>query len=291
MAAPTVAALIREGEQALRRAGVCFGHGTERAVDESAWLAAHALELDPPIPPQRLAQAVDAQRTAAFRALIEARIARRVPAAYLTGTAYFAGLRFYVDERVLVPRSPIAELIGHRFAPWLVREPARILDIGTGSGCIAIACAHAFPQARVDAVDVDPGACEVAHRNVREHDLEGRVAVIQSDLYAALGGSRYDLIVSNPPYVDEGEYASLPPEYHAEPALGLRSGPDGLEHPLRILDGARRHLTDDGVLVLEVGDNWERLSARRPKLPIVWLELERGGAGVGVIEARDLPSG
>jgi ribosomal protein L3 glutamine methyltransferase len=286
----TLGALIRAAGRTLRDAGVHLGHGTEHPLDEAAWLAAHAFGLPLPIPPERLAQPADPQRAERYAALLERRVHERIPAAYLTGEAYFAGLRFYVDGRVLIPRSPIAELIEQRFVPWLSRPPSRILDIGTGSACIAIACAYAFPDAQVDAVDVDAGALEVAARNVREHGLDDRVRVIASDLYGALGGRRYDLIVSNPPYVDETEFTALPAEYRHEPALALRSGPDGLDHPLRILAGARRHLMPHGVLVLEVGDNAERLAARCPELPIVWVELERGGAGVGVVRAQELPA-
>ncbi len=287
--APTVADLIRFGAEEFERAGLAYGHGTDNAVDEAAALVFHALGLDHARAADAYAsrpQAPDVQRVLA---LLAERIARRVPAAYLMGRMWFAGLEFEVDERVIVPRSPFAELIGAQFRPWI--EPAgvrRILDIGTGSGCIAIACALAFPAARVDAVDVSPHALEVARRNVARHGLDGRLRLLEGDVFEPVGDARYDLIVSNPPYVSDAEMRALPDEYRHEPELALRAGRDGLDVVRRILDGAPRHLERGGVLVVEVGDSDRRLERAFPKLPFTWLEFEHGGGGVFLLRDSEL---
>lgn len=285
----TLRDFLRWGASRFAGAGLFYGHGTTGAADEAAVLLAHALHLDLPLSADFLDAALTAHERAAVAALFARRIDERLPAPYLTGEAWFAGLRFAVDPRVLIPRSPIAELIEHGFEPWLDEAPpARILDIGTGSGCIAIACALAFPGAQVDAVDVSAEALAVAAVNVDRYGLHGRVRLIESDLYAALAGQRYDLIVSNPPYVPNAEYATLPDEYRHEPRGALVSPDDGLEHPLRILRGAAQHLTDGGVLVLEVGATWPALAERRPELPFTWVELARGGEGVALIRREEL---
>jgi ribosomal protein L3 glutamine methyltransferase len=285
----TLRDFLRWGASRLAAAGVFFGHGTGGAADEAAVLIAHALHLDLPRAPEFLDAALTAGERAAVLALIERRVTERLPAPYLTGEAWFAGLRFAVDPRVLIPRSPIAELIEQGFAPWFDdAPPARILDIGTGSGCIAIACALAFPESQVDAVDISADALAVAQTNVARYALQDRVRLLRSDLYATLGGERYDLIVSNPPYVPQAEYAQLPAEYGHEPAGALLSPDEGLEHPLRILHGAADHLTERGVLVLEVGATWQALAERLPDWPLLWLELERGGEGVALISRDEL---
>ncbi|MGD9843146.1 MAG: 50S ribosomal protein L3 N(5)-glutamine methyltransferase, partial [Steroidobacteraceae bacterium] len=223
------------------------------------------------------------------RALVERRITERLPAAYLTQRMWFAGYEFYVDERVLVPRSPIAELIHARFRPWL--KPAQVkhvLDIGTGSGCIAIACALAFAEAQVDAADISLDALVVTRMNIERHQVQARLRAVQSDVFSGLEGERYDLIVSNPPYVSHAEMDELPAEYLQEPELGLRAGVDGLDIARRILAEAEAHLTPNGVLVVEVGDSEYTLAETYPTVPFMWLEFEHGGGGVFLLTAAQL---
>jgi ribosomal protein L3 glutamine methyltransferase len=288
--APTVAGLIRRGAAAFEGAGLAFGHGTDNAVDEAAALVFHALDLDHAQAEAAYALRPDAAGVARVQALFDERIARRVPAAYLMGRMWFAGLEFEVDPRVIVPRSPFAELIHKRFEPWIdAGRVRRILDIGTGSGCIAIACALAFPDATVDAVDVSPLALDVARRNVARHGVGNRVHLHLGDVYTPLGDARYDLIVSNPPYVSDAEMQALPAEYRHEPDLALRAGTDGLDIVRRILAGLHQHLEPDGALFVEVGDSELRLQEAFPRLPLTWLEFEHGGGGVFLLRADDLP--
>jgi ribosomal protein L3 glutamine methyltransferase len=289
--AVTVGRLIEQGARRLRRAGVFFGHGTDNARDESAALVLHALGLahdEPRLDARRVG--VRGQQEA--RQLITRRIQARIPAVYLTGQTWFAGLPFYVDSRVLIPRSPIAELIERGFAPWLdPRTIRRVLDVGTGSGCIAIACAKALPRAHVDAVDISRAALEVAARNVRRHRLTRRVRLIHSDHFSALGTERYDLIVSNPPYVGAREYASLPPEYRHEPRLALAAGRTGLDSVRALLEQSRAHLRPGGALVVEVGNTERAVRRAFGALPFLWLQFERGGGGVFMLAAAELPAG
>lgn len=286
---PTVADLIRCGARAFERAGLAYGHGMDNATDEAAALVFHALGLE-----HAQAAAAYGQRPATadrgrVLALFDERITRRVPAAYLMGRMWFAGLEFEVDERVIIPRSPFAELVHCGFAPWIdAASVRRILDIGTGSGCIAIACALAFPQATVDAVEVSPLALEVAGRNVARHGVADRLRLLQGDVYEPVGDASYDLIVSNPPYVSDREMNALPREYRHEPELALRAGVDGLDVVRRILAGAPRHLTPDGALFVEVGDSDQRLQQGFPDLPFTWLEFEHGGGGVFLLRGGDI---
>jgi ribosomal protein L3 glutamine methyltransferase len=288
-AAPTVADLIRCGAAEFERAGLAFGHGTGDSVDDAAALVFHVLDLDHAQAETAYARKPSPRDVERVLAIFAERIERRVPAAYLMRRMWFAGLEFEVDERVIVPRSPFAELINAGFRPWI--EPGRvhrILDIGTGSGCIAIACAVAFPQAQVDAVDVSPQALEVARRNVGRHQVSDRLRLLQGSVFEPLGAQRYDLIVSNPPYVSDAEMQALPDEYRHEPDLALRAGSDGLDVVRSILAGAKQHLEPGGVLFVEVGDSDERLQQAFPRLPFTWLEFEHGGGGVFMLRDSEL---
>ena len=280
--------LIEQGARRLRRARVFFGHGTDNARDESAALVLHALRL-PHFDASVYERRVTAEARQRVRELICRRIEERIPAVYLTGETWFAGLAFQVDPRVLIPRSPLAELIERRFAPWVdPRRVGRVLDMGTGSGCIAVACAKAFPRAKVDAVDISPEALEVAAINVRRHRLGRRVRLVRSDHFGALGGERYDIIVSNPPYVGKRELASLPPEYRHEPRLALAAGSAGLDSVRILLAESADHLNPGGVLVVEVGNTERAVRRAFKQLPFLWLEFEHGGGGVFLLSAEQL---
>jgi ribosomal protein L3 glutamine methyltransferase len=289
-AAPlTLAAVLGRSARRLARAGLHFGHGTDNARDEAAALIWHVLRLPNPVRPAAYARPVSQRERSQIDALLDRRIRERIPAVYLTRRCWFAGLSMYVDQRVLIPRSPIAELIEHRFAPWIEsRRVRRILDLGTGSGCIAIACARAFPAARVDALDISSDALAVARRNVRRHRLQARVRTLQSDHFAALKGAGYDIIVSNPPYVGRRELRGLPAEYRHEPRLALAAGADGLDSVRTIVDGAAAHLRPSGILIVEVGNSEAAVRRAFPRLPFVWLSFERGGGGVFALRREQL---
>ncbi|MBK1722298.1 50S ribosomal protein L3 N(5)-glutamine methyltransferase [Thiocystis violacea] len=285
----TIRDFVRWGASRFNAAGLFFGHGTDNAIDEAAQLVLGGLHLGPFLP----VTFHDCRLTPAERdvvaELIERRLTERVPAAYLTGAAWFAGLEFFVDSHVLVPRSPIAELVEASFTPWMDADRiGRVLDLCTGSGCIGIAAAAYLPDVDVDLVDISPEALRVARRNVERHGLEHRVRVLESDLFSSLDGYRYDVIVSNPPYVSRAELEDLPTEYHREPSLGLFGGEDGLDIVLRILGEADQLLSDDGILIVEVGNSAQALELRLPEMPFTWIEFERGGDGVFLLTREQL---
>jgi ribosomal protein L3 glutamine methyltransferase len=270
-------------------AGLYFGHGTDNPWDEACWLVETLLkrhgvaEISADLP-------VPEDCRAAVETLVNERISTRKPLAYLLGEAWFCGLPFVVNEHVLVPRSPIAELVANEFQPMLKSAPRRILDLCTGSGCIGIACAMAFPDAEVLLSDISPEALAVARQNIDRFGLHGRVTTVQSDLFASITG-KFDLIVTNPPYVGRSEYSRLPEEFFREPELGLVTEQEGLAIPLRILADSARFLEANGWLVLEVGNSEEGLARASSGLPLVWLEFEHGGTGVCAIRQEDLDGG
>ncbi|HLJ37413.1 MAG TPA: 50S ribosomal protein L3 N(5)-glutamine methyltransferase [Steroidobacteraceae bacterium] len=285
----TVGDLIARGARRLKRARVFFGHGTDNARDEAASLTLHALRLPHGGGAALYGRRVSDAGRARVEALLKRRIAERVPAAYLTGVTWFAGLEMRVDPRVLIPRSPLAELIERRFTPWTDPHRVRsILDLGTGSGCIAIACARAFLKARVDAVDISTAALSVARENVRRHRLAGRVRLRRSDHFAALKRARYDIIVANPPYVGARELKQLPPEYRHEPRVALAAGERGLSSVAIILRQAHRHLRPNGLLIVEVGNTEGAVRRAYPRLPFLWLHFARGGGGVFLLTREQL---
>lgn len=285
----TLRELIHFGASEFDTASLYYGHGTDNALDEAASLAFFALKETPDYSDENLDKKLSKDNIEAVNKLFIKRIESRKPAAYLTHESWFAGLPFYVNENVLVPRSPIAELIEEQFQPWLVADKVhRILDLCTGSGCIAIACAAAFPDSEVDATDISKPALEVAEKNKSNHHLENRLNIIESNLFSNLQGQRYDLIVSNPPYVDAEDMANLPDEYKHEPELGLRAGDSGLDLVIPMLRDAKQHLNPDGVLVVEVGNSEQALVERFPEVPFMWLDFEYGGDGVFILDAKDV---
>ncbi len=284
---------LRFAVSRFNEAGLFFGHGSDNAFDEAAYLILHTLHL----PLDRLEPFLDASLTHGeadqLKAVIERRVKERVPAAYLTHEAWLGDFRFYVDERVIVPRSFIAELLREQLSPW-VDDPEAIhsaVDICTGSGCLAILLAHAFPHAEIDAVDISMDALAVAKKNVADYGLQEQVRLIQSDLMNKLKGRKYDLIIANPPYVNAPSMAVLPEEYRREPELALASGEDGLEHVRRIIADAPKHLNPGGLLIVEIGHNRDALEAAFPRLPFVWLETSSGDEYVFLLRNEDIKPG
>ena len=286
----TIRDWLRWAVSRFSEAELSFGHGCSNAYDEAAWLILHTLHL----PVDDLERFIDARLTREERLVVlevlQQRITRRMPAAYLTHEAWLGDFKFYVDERVIVPRSYFAELLENGFAPW-IDDPYAVtdaLDLCTGSGCLAIVMAHTFPNAQVDAVDISPDALAVAHRNIDDYGLADVVAAIESDLFAKLGGRQYDLIISNPPYVTTESMQSLPPEYRHEPALALAAGDDGLDIVRRILAGAKAHLKPGGVLAVEVGHNRDLVEAAFPQLEAIWLDAEGGDEKIFLVTREEL---
>jgi ribosomal protein L3 glutamine methyltransferase len=286
----TVRDWLRFAVSRFNEAQLFFGHGSDNAFDEAAYLILHTLHL----PLDRLEPFLDASLTHGeseqVQAVIERRVRERLPAAYLTHQAWLGEHPFYVDERVIVPRSHIAELLREQLAPWIENPDAvtRVLDLCTGSGCLAILAALAFPNAEIDAVDLSKDALDVAARNRTDYGLADRIALIESDLFAALDGRTYDVILSNPPYVNAESVAALPPEYLAEPALALGSGEDGLDATREILNQAKTHLNPNGLLVVEIGHNRDVLETAYPTLPFTWLDTESGDQFVFMLRREDL---
>ena len=286
----TLRDLMRFSVSRFSEAGLYFGHGSDNAWDESAYLLLHTLHL----PLDRLDPFMDARLTSDERAaalhIIKRRITERLPAAYLTNEAWLGDCRFYVDQRVIVPRSHIAELLREQLSPW-IDDPwavGRVLDLCTGSGCLAILAAQAFPEARVDAVDLSPDALAVARRNVDDYQLGSRLRLVESNAFAGIAGERYDVIISNPPYVNAESMAALPEEYRREPELALASGEDGLDFVRIILKEAAAHLNPKGVLIVEIGNNQSELERAFPEQPFTWLDTAAGDQFVFMLHREDL---
>ena len=289
----TIGDFFRFGITTLATKKVFLGHGTDDLKDEVWWLIAGSLHLPLDLAPQLLLNAkVTAAEHHHLTDLLFQRGVQKIPTAYLLKQAYQGGQQFYVDERVLIPRSPIAELIEKHFEPWLLdpESVTNILDLCTGSGCLAVLCALAFPDAKIDALDISTEALAVAQHNVDDYELKARVRVLESNVFSALKDEKYDLIISNPPYVDAQDLSSMPAEFHHEPKLALVAGEDGLDIVREILQKAKAHLKPEGILIVEVGNSQPVLEAAFPKLPFVWLEFERGGDGVFLLKAEDLPA-
>ena len=288
-------------EQLFQKNNLYFGHGTDNALDEAAWLIAYCADKPVDFTDNDLGYVLTPEQREKVTAVLHQRIIDKQPAAYITGTAYFFGLEFTVNEHVLIPRSPVAELIAEHFSPWFdytgwlnkssqseTNKPLAILDMCTGSGCIAIACATVFKNANVDAVDISEPALQVANINIKKHNLTSRVNAICSDMFEALPQKRYDIIVSNPPYVTQSEIDQLPDEYHKEPESGLFAANKGLQFAITILQQAFYYLADDGIVVIEVGNSAQTLQQYFPDIPVTWLEFESGGDGVFVLDATQI---
>ena len=284
----TVATMLESGERLFESQGLFYGHGTTNAWDEAVYLLTFVLDLPPDADRSLLSELLTAQQQADVEALFQRRVNERIPAPYLTGTAWFCGLPFRVDQRVIIPRSPLAELIYNGFQPWCEADPGSVLDLCTGSGCIGIACAYAFEQTQVVLSDISAEALTIAQKNIAQHKVSDRVIAVQSDLFEGLNGQRFDLIVSNPPYVDATDLATMPEEYQHEPELALASGADGLDFTRRLLREAAQYLTERGVLIVEVGNSSVALEQAFPTVPFLWLTFSEGDGGVFVLTRQQL---
>lgn len=285
----TVTDFVRWGGTLFQKAGLAFGHGTDNAFDDARVLVFHVLRLPWDIPDNYWSARLSITEKREVTELFRHRIESRKPTPYLIGEAWFAGLQFHVSEATLVPRSPIAELIAEQYRPWVEPEAVTdILDLCTGSGCIGIASLQACPNAQVDLADISPEALAVAQQNIDRYDLQGIARAVESDLFSALEGKQYDLIVSNPPYVDAIEMSALPEEFHQEPRLGLEAGEDGLDLVRHILAEAAAHLKEDGTLIVEVGVSQYYLEQAYPEVPFYWFEFEQGGEGVFALQKSEL---
>ncbi|MDO7086073.1 50S ribosomal protein L3 N(5)-glutamine methyltransferase [Pseudocolwellia sp. AS88] len=286
----TTGDFVRFAASQFNQADLYFGHGMANAWDEAISLIMFTLNLPEDLFEQVFTCQLTADEKQEVLTIIEKRIVEEIPAAYLTNQAVFANLPFYVDQRVLVPRSPIGELIEKKFSPFISEQnsPVRILDLCTGSGCIAIACAYAFPDADIDAVDLSIDALNVANINIENHGLSEQVIPIQSDVFSGVEGQVYDLIVTNPPYVDQEDVDSLPQEYLHEPEMGLGCGEDGLDIVRKILAESAEHLSENGILICEVGNSQIHVSSVYPEVPFKWLTFERGGHGVFMLTKAEL---
>lgn len=284
----TLQDMLRWTVSRFNAAGLFYGHGTDNAWDEAVQLVLPTVYLPLDIPSEaRFSRLTSSERLRIVERVVR-RINERTPVAYLTNKAWFCGMEFFIDERVLVPRSPIGELIENRFEPFLAEEPTRIMDLCTGSGCIGIACAHMFPEAEVDVVDISTDALAVAEQNIQDHGLEQQVIPLRSDLLRDVPKDKYDLIVTNPPYVDQEDMDSLPDEFRHEPELGLAAGTDGLKLVRRILANAPDYLKDNGVLICEVGNSMVHMEEQYPHIPFTWIEFENGGHGVFMMTREQL---
>ncbi len=282
--------ILRWGYTQFNKANLYYGHGTDNSWDEILYLVLSTLKLGPHLNPCFLAASLSLNERRLLIENIRQRVENRIPTAYLVHEARFADLSFYVDERVLIPRSPIAELILRDFSPWIedTKRVNTILDLGTGSGCIAIACAYALPEVRIDAIDNSKDALAVAAINVAAHKLQGQINLIHSNLFQKLSSRLYDIIISNPPYVDAEDFASLPLEYQYEPAGALAAGKEGLDFIIKILRKAKQYLKEKGILIVEVGNSKKALIKRYPKLPFFWLEFENGDAEIFLLTQEQL---
>ncbi len=285
----TIRDWIRYGATQFEKAELFYGHGTDNAWDEALALVLHALKLDYELGEKILDCRLTEDEKKAIFSLYEIRILKHLPVPYITQKAYYGGFCFHVDERVLIPRSPILELIEKRLEPWVAPEKVRyMLDIGTGSACLSIIMAHYFPESQIDAVDIDKSVLEVARNNVTAYDLQNRIELIESDLFSALAGKTYDVIITNPPYVDADEMARLPKEYRHEPVHALASGEDGLSHIRQILSKAKHFLNPNGILIGEVGHSEAALCVAYPQINFTWLEFQRGGEGIFLLDYEQL---